>query len=449
MTHRAADLQPVGSTQTLLTERGYGGQSASTVRRTVLPGGVRVLTESMPGVRSVALGLWAGVGSRDEVPALAGVTHFLEHLLFKGTKRRTALDISAELDAVGGELNAFTSKEYTCYHARVLSDDVPLAVDVVCDMVTSSQLPPTEVENERGVILEEIAMRDDDPDDLVHETFTAALYGDSPLGRPISGTVESIEALTRERIRGYYRRRYTADRLVFAAAGSVEHSAVADAVLRAFESAGALGQADRPPASIRRVDRPPRAIVGTSLIERPTELASFMLGVPAVGRGDPRRYAVGVMNAALGGGTSSRLFQEVRERRGLAYSVYSFTSQHVGGGYLAVAGGCTPARLQEVLGICRDELAKVAEGDISVRELQRGKGQLRSSLIMDLEEPGTRMMRLGKSELVPGGLLPVDDSVHAIDAVTLDDVCDVARDLLTAEPTLAVVGPDKALSPLR
>jgi predicted Zn-dependent peptidase len=447
VTHTSAGLRSAVS-ETLLTERGYGGQHGSTVRRTVLPGGLRVLTEHMPGVRSVALGLWADVGSRDEAPALSGVTHFLEHLLFKGTKRRTALDISAELDAVGGELNAFTGKEFTCYHARVLSDDLPLAADVVCDMVTSSQLPPAEVENERGVILEEIAMRDDDPDDLVHETFAAALYGDSPLGRPISGTVETITDMSRERIRGYYRRRYTTDRLVFTAAGNVDHVAAVDEVLMAFERAGALGPPDRTPAETRRGRGQAQTSVGTSLVERPTELATFMFGVPALGRGDPRRYALGMLNAALGGGTSSRLFQQVRERRGLAYSVYSFTSQHVGGGYLAVAGGCTPARLPEVLSICREELAHVATDGITEQELSRGKGQLRSSLVMDLEEPSARMMRLGKSQLVPGGLLSVDESIRAIEAVTLDEVQAVAQEFLTAETTLAVVGPDKALDAL-
>ncbi len=449
MGYLAADKQRAGSTRTLLTEHGDGGQAGSRVRRTVLPGGLRVVTERMPGLRSATLGLWVGVGSCDEAPALAGVTHFLEHLLFKGTGRRTALDISAELDSVGGELNAFTGKEYTCYHARVLAGDVPLAVDVLCDMVTSSRLPPHEVESERNVILEEIALHDDDPDDLVHDAFTLALYGDSPLGRPISGTATSISALTRDQIRGYYRRRYTADRVVFSAAGNVDHQTLVGLVRQAFEAADALGTSTRGPAGLRARPRPPPTVATTALVERPTELTSFVLGVPALGRDDPRRYALGVLNAALGGGTSSRLFQEVRERRGLAYSVYSFTSQYVGTGFLGVAGGCTPAHLDQVLGICRDQVVQLADGGITEVELQRGQGQLRSSLVMDLEEPGARMFRLGKSELVPGGLRSIDDSVRAIDKVTLGEVNQVARDLLQAEPTLAVVGPERALSQLR
>jgi len=445
---QAAVDQLPGSTRTLLTERGAGGFAGTTIRRTVLPGGLRVVTESMPGVRSATVGLWAGVGSRDETPSLAGATHFLEHLLFKGTTRRTALDISAELDAVGGELNAFTGKEYTCYHARVLAADVPGAVDVICDMVTSSRIPAHEVESERSVILDEIAMHDDDPDDVAHDEFARALYGDSPLGRPISGSVESISALTRRQVIGYYRRRYTADNLVFAAAGNVDHRSVVRLVRAAFSAVDALGEPSRSPAGTRTAARRASTHRATVAIERPTELATFVLGVPALDRSDPRRFAFGVLNAVLGGGTSSRLFQEVREQRGLAYSIYSFTSQHVGGGYFAIAGGCMPSKLDSVLGICREQIIRVVDSGITAQELQRGKGQLRGSLVMDLEDSGARMMRLGKSELVPGALLSVDELLGAVDAVTLDDVRRVASDVLDAEPTLAVVGPAKALAKL-
>jgi predicted Zn-dependent peptidase len=437
--------QPLGSTRTLLTERGDGGAVSSTVRRTVLPGGLRVITEHMPAARSATLGIWARVGSRDETASLAGATHFLEHLLFKGTKRRTALDISAELDAVGGELNAFTGKEYTCYHARVLDADVPLAIDVICDMVTSSSIPALEVESERNVILEEIAMHDDDPDDVVHDAFVSAMYGDSPIGRPITGTIDSIGALTRRQLTGHYRRRYTADNLVFAAAGNVDHAAVVRLVRQAFEAAGALGQPDREAALPRAALRSAPTHVTTALVERPTELASFVLGVPALERNHPQRYTMGVLNAVLGGGTSSRLFQEVRERRGLAYSIYSFTSQHVDSGYFAVAGGCMPDRITDVLEICRDEVAKVASAGITVEELERGKGQLRGSLVMGLEDSSARMTRIGRSELVPGGLQTIDEQLAAIDAVTLDDVHALAESVLPADATLAVIGPAKAL----
>ena len=445
MPYLPAAEQPLGSTRTLLTERGDGGAVSSTVRRTVLPGGLRVITEHMPAARSATLGIWAKVGSRDEAASLAGATHFLEHLLFKGTRRRTALDISAELDAVGGELNAFTGKEYTCYHARVLDADVPLAIDVICDMVTSSLIPAHEVESERNVILEEIAMHDDDPDDVVHDAFVEALYGDSPIGRPITGTVDSIGALTRRQLAGHYRRRYTADNLVFAAAGNVDHTAVVRLVREAFEAADALGEADRVAALPRRAVRPTPTRATTALVERPTELASFVLGVPALERNHPQRYAMGVLNAVLGGGTSSRLFQEVRERRGLAYSIYSFTSQHVDSGYFAVAGGCMPDRITDVLEICRDEVAKVASAAITVEELERGKGQLRGSLVMGLEDSSARMTRIGRSELVPGGLHTIDEQLACIDAVTLEDVHAIAEVVLPRESTLAVIGPARAL----
>jgi predicted Zn-dependent peptidase len=440
--------QPLGSTRTLLTEHGDGGAVGSTVRRTVLPGGLRVVTEAMPGTRSATLGIWTGVGSRDETPSLSGATHFLEHLLFKGTPRRSALDISAALDAVGGELNAFTGKEYTCYHARVLGADVPLAIDVICDMVTSSLMPAHEIESERSVILEEIAMHDDDPDDVVHDAFVEALYGDTPLGRPITGSVDSINTLTRRQIVGHYRRRYTAKDLVFAAAGNVDHATVVRQVRAAFAAADALGDPAVGPSPLRLPARSVPTVEGSRLIERRTELTSFVLGMPSLPRNDPRRFAMGVLNATIGGGTSSRLFQEVRERRGLAYTIYSFTSQYVDTGYYALAGGCMPDKLNDVLGICKDELAKVAASGITVEELLRGKGQLRGGLVMGLEDASARMSRIGKSELVPGGLTGIDESLALIDAVSLDDVHALAGDVLTHPATLAVIGPAKALKRL-
>ncbi|MEP6666764.1 MAG: pitrilysin family protein, partial [Nocardioidaceae bacterium] len=370
-------------------------------------------------------------------------------LLFKGTKRRTALDISAELDAVGGELNAFTGKEYTCYHARVLDADVPLAIDVICDMVTSSLMPEHEVDSERNVILEEIAMHDDDPDDVVHDAFVAQLYGDSPIGRPITGTIDSINALTRRQLSGYYARRYTTDNLVFAAAGAVDHLAVVKLVRKAFEQAGTLGDPSRGPGLPRATGSPVRSQAGTSLVERPTEQATFVLGMPSFPRNHPRRFAVGVLNAVIGGGTSSRLFQQVRETRGLAYTIYSFTSQHVDAGYFAVAGGCLPNKLSAVLDICRSELTDVAADGITPEELTRGKGQLRGTLVMGLEDSSARMTRIGKSELVPGGLPGIDETLGLIDAVTLDDVHEGARLILPGDETLAVVGPAKAVSKLR
>ena len=369
------------------------------VERTVLPGGLRVITEHLPAVRSVALGIWVGVGSRDEDEAHAGATHYLEHLLFKGTKRRTALELSSEMDAVGGEMNAFTAKEYTCYYARVLDADLPLAVDVLSDMVTSSLITPKDVDAERNVVLEEIAMNDDDPTDTVHEAFTEKLFGDTPLGRPILGTVDSINAITRDQIFEHYQARYTPEHLVVAAAGNLDHDTVVELVRQSFGAA--LDRAAEPARSRLTGDQLGHAAgVGTTLVSRGIEQANLVLGCEALARTDERRFALGVLNAAFGGGMSSRLFQEVREKRGLAYSVYSFSGQHADTGMWGVYVGCLPSKADEVLAICAEEITKVVEGGLTDAELARGKGQVRGSIVLGLEDPSSRMSRLGKSELV-------------------------------------------------
>ncbi|MGE5292907.1 MAG: M16 family metallopeptidase [Micromonosporaceae bacterium] len=408
------------------------------VMRTVLPGGLRIVTEKLPSVRSAAFGIWAGVGSRDEDVPHAGATHYLEHLLFKGTTRRTALDISAAMDAVGGELNAFTGKEYTCYYARVLDADLPLAIDVVSDMVTSSVISPQDVDAERGVILEEIAMNDDDPSDVVHEAFAAQLFGDTPLGRPILGTVESINRITRDQIAEHYAARYRPENLVVAAAGNVDHDDVMALVHQAFGSV--LGDASPQPPRLTGPGAA-EAAAGVRMVSRRTEQANVVLGTVGLARTDERRFALGVLNAALGGGMSSRLFQEVREKRGLAYSVYSFASQHADTGVFGVYAGCLPAKTDEVLAICRDEIEKVVASGLTNAELDRGKGQMRGSTVLGLEDPSSRMSRLGKSELVHPRLEPVDEILRKIEAVSHDDVREVAALVLAKPKVLAVVGP--------
>ncbi|WP_433183564.1 M16 family metallopeptidase [Actinoallomurus sp. CA-150999] len=416
-----------------------GADGAGVVRRTVLPGGLRVVTETVPTVRSVAFGIWAGVGSRDESIEDAGASHYLEHLLFKGTRKRTALEISSLMDAAGGEMNAFTAKEYTCYYARVLDSDMPLAIDVVSDMVIDSLIEPQDVDAERGVILEEIAMHDDDPTDAVHDEFSAALFGDTPLGRPILGTVESISGIGRDRIARYYRDRYVPQNLVVSAAGNIDHDEVVRQVQAAF--AGVLGDNGQLP-SAPRIGGPGAAPTpGVKSLARPTEQANLILGTVGITRTDERRFALGVLNAALGGGMSSRLFQEIREKRGLAYSVYSYNTQYADTGIFGVYAGCLPAKVDEVLEICRDEVAKVAEHGITEEELERGKGQLRGSFVLGLEDTGSRMSRIGKSELVYDSLLSVDDILGRIEAVTLDDIRTVGRDILGRPMTLTVIGP--------
>jgi predicted Zn-dependent peptidase len=416
------------------------GQVTSRVRRTVLPGGLRVITEQLAGVRSASVGVWVGVGSRDEIPALHGCSHFLEHLLFKGTGSRTAMDISVALDAVGGEFNAFTAKEYTCFHARVLDEDLPLAIDVLGDMVTDSRIAPEDVEAERDVILDEIAMHDDDPDDVVHNLFARQAWGDGPLGRPIAGTAASIGSLTRDQVARFYRRHYRASGMVVAAAGNLEHTEVVRQVRRAFSRNGFLAGNGRP-AVPQPTSRVRRVHPGSSRATRPFEQVNLVVGVNGLTRHDERRFALGVLNAALGGSTSSRLFQEVRERRGLAYSVYSFASHHADAGLAGVAVGCLPDRLDDVLATVRGELAKVAAEGITPEELERGKSQLRGGMVLGLEDSGSRMSRLGKAELVYDELLTLDEVIARIDAVSCHDVRALAAALFRQPEILAVVGP--------
>jgi predicted Zn-dependent peptidase len=410
------------------------------VRRSVLPGGLRIVTESLPAVRSAAVGIWASVGSRDEGLDHAGATHYLEHLLFKGTSKRTALEISSAMHAVGGELNAFTGKEYTCYYARILDADLPLAVDVLADMVTGSLIEQKDVDAERGVILEEIAMNEDEPSDTVHEAFAAQLFGDTPLGRPILGTAASINEITREQIAGHYAARYTPPDLVVAVAGNLDHDTVTQQVTDAFADALTGPVAPTPPR-LAATDDSLAPGTGVRLVPRTIEQANLVLGCAGMSRTDPNRFALGVLNAALGGGMSSRLFQEVREKRGLAYSVYSFASQHSDTGMWATYIGCLPAKADEVLAICQEEIAKVIAGGLTGAELDRGKGQLRGSLVLGLEDPSSRMSRLGKSELVYSRLEPVDEVLASIEAVTHDDVRRVAAEILGRPKVLAVVGP--------
>jgi predicted Zn-dependent peptidase len=412
-----------------------------TVRRTVLPNGLRVLTEAVPAMRSVSFGIWVAVGSRDETRQTAGVSHFLEHLLFKGTRRRSALEISAAIEAVGGETNAFTTKEYTCYYARVLDSDLPLAIDVMCDLVVDSVLSESDVETERGVILEEIAMHDDEPGEEVHDLFAESMYGDHPLGRLISGTVETISPMSRRQIQAFYQRRYVMPAMVIAAAGNLDHAMVVRLVKEAL--ADQLGDSQAP--LLRRgADRgsAPRVRRGRLRVhDKDTEQAHLVLGGAALPRDDDRRFALGVLNNAVGGGMSSRLFQEIRERRGLAYSVYSYTTQFADSGVYGVYAGCAPGKVDEVLALAREELLRVADHGITDEEISRGKGMLKGSLVLGLEDTGSRMSRLGKGELLYDELLTVDQILTRVDAVAPDEIRSVAREVLGATPSLAVVGP--------
>ena len=432
------------------SEQTVGQDGDAIVRRSVLPGGVRVLTEHMPGLRSATVGAWVGVGSRDESDGHHGSTHFLEHLLFKGTARRTAMDIAEAFDAVGGEANAATGKEHTCYYARVLDTDLPMAVDVIADMVTSARLDTDELETERGVILEELAMNDDDPSDVVHEQFAALVLGEHALGRPIGGTPDTIRAVPRDAVWEHYREHYQSSTLVVTAAGGVDHDLLCKQVTEALH-AGRLGP--RRGARSRAVGAcPARACAAGEdgipaqgverTIRRHTEQANVIVGGTSLTATDPRRFTLSVLNAVLGGGMSSRLFQEIRERRGLAYSTYSFAS-----------GPRRHRRLRPVRGLHaragrrgrradgRGVGADRATTPITQAELERSMGQLSGGLVLGMEDSGSRMSRLGKSELVHGSLMSIDESLELIRAVTVQDVQDLAADLASRPRSVVRVGP--------
>ena len=420
-----------------------GQDGGALVRRTVLPGGVRVLTEAMPGLRSATIGWWIGVGSRDEATGHHGSTHFLEHLLFKGTERRSAMEIASAFDAVGGEANAVTGKEHTCYYARVLDDDLPMAVDVLCDMVSSARLDAGDVESERGVILEELAMNDDDPGDVVHERFAEAVLDGHPLGRPIGGTPETIRAVGRDDIAEHYEQHYRAPGLVVTVAGGIDHDEVCRLVAERLRASGWPLPAGDAPAGRRPVDGAvrPDGAPGRIVVRRPTEQANVVLGTRALTATDDRRYAMSVLNAVLGGGMSSRLFQEIRERRGLAYSVYSFASGYSDDGYFGLYAGCTPQKTGEVIRLLVAELERLAADGVPDEELARAHGQLRGGLVLGLEDTGSRMSRLGKAELVYGEYVGLDAALDRVRAVTAQDVQALAAELAGRSRTLAVVGP--------
>lgn len=419
------------------------GQDGAVVRRSILPGGVRVLTETMPGLRSATIGAWVGVGSRDETDGHFGSTHFLEHLLFKGTGRRSAMDIAQAFDEVGGEANAATGKEHTCYYARVRDTDLPMALDVIADMVTSARIDPDELETERGVILEELAMNDDDPTDVVHEAFSKAVLGDHDLGRPIGGTPTSIRAVPREAVWEHYTWHYRPETLVISAAGGVDHDALCAQVSSALAHGGwHLDPAASPRARRNSDPIPGLGVLGTeATIRRSVEQANVIIGSLGLSATDDRRFTLSVLNAAFGGGMSSRLFQEIREKRGLAYSTYSFGSGHGGAGVFGLYAGCAPANVDQVTDLMTAELEKLADSGLTPDELKRSIGQLSGGMVLGLEDSGSRMSRLGKAELVHGELLSISETLDRVRAVTLTDVQELAKELASRARSTVRVGP--------
>jgi len=394
-----------------------------------------IVTEAMSEVRSVSIGLWFDVGSRDEPEEIAGTSHFLEHLLFKGTPSRSAKDIADAFDAVGGDVNAFTGKEYTCYYARVLDDDLGMAFDVLSDMVTSSSLDSQELESERNVILEEIAMHEDAPDELVHDLFYRAMWDGHPLGRPVLGFNETVGAVSRDQLEGYWRERYSAPNLVVAAAGNLDHDRIVELVADRF-SEGVDGR------KTLRAGIAPRPIRGVNVHRRPTEQAHIVMGTQGLHRSHEDRYVLAALDTVLGGGMSSRLFQEVREKRGLAYAVYSYSSMFADTGTFAVYAGTTPQNAHTVMDIITTELASVAANGITPQELERAKGHLRGALVLSSEDPGSRMNRLGRQQLALGEIMSLDELIARFEALEIEDLKRVAEEILGAgSPHITVVGP--------
>lgn len=403
-------------------------------KRTTLDSGMTIVSEHMSEVRSVSTGFWFDVGARDEPDQIAGASHFLEHLLFKGTPTRSAKDIADAFDAVGGDVNAFTGKEYTCYYARVLDADVSMSLDIIADMMTHSVIDPTELESERKVILEEIAMHEDAPDELVHDLFYRSMWDGHPLGRPVLGYNKTISSVKRDEVVDYWRERYSPANMVVASAGRVDH----DALVEMVES-----RVDRPAGrKTLRSGPPPAWNPGASVYRRPTEQAHIVAGVEGLHRAHEDRHALAILDTILGGGMSSRLFQEIREKRGLAYAVYSYRSLFADTGTFSIYAGTTPQNAQTVMEIIREQIESLTSDGVTQAEFERAKGHVKGSIVLSSEDAGSRMSRLGKQQLTTGEILSMDELIARYEAIELDDVNRVAQNVLAGKDLhVTVVGP--------
>ena len=406
---------------------------------TTLDAGPRVASEPLPSVRSVAVGLWIGAGSRHEDEARAGLSHFLEHLIFKGSASYSALEIAEIFDALGGELNASTGRDYTVVYARVLDEHLERALDVMTDMVFAPALE--DIDSEREVVLEEIAMVEDTPQELVHDLFTEAVFGDHPLGRPVLGSAEVISSVPRRTIAAYHRARYRPDNVVVAAAGSLEHDRVVDLVARMVEKR-AGEPARKPSARPPLVTTPPAAL---RFQRKDTEQYHVCVGAPGIARSDHRRFTASVLDGVLGGSASSRLFQEIREKRGLAYAVYTFASQYADTGQIGVYLGTREENLGDCLEIVREQLGAVAGGNLRPEEVERAKENLKGRIMLAMELTSNRMSRIGKAHVTDTELLSLDRILAEIEAVDVEGVAQLAEVLFAPEKlSIAAVGPNES-----
>jgi predicted Zn-dependent peptidase len=402
-----------------------------TIVRDVLPNGLRVLTERIPHVRSVSIGVWLTRGSRHEPEAQSGIAHFVEHMLFKGTATRSAEDIAQAIDSIGGQMDAFTAKEYASYYIKVLDDHLPLAVDVLADMVMNPAFAGDDLDREKKVVLEEIKMVEDTPDDLVHELFIETLWGGHPLGRPILGTRDTVESLTQQGLREYFAGAYTAPNLIVAAVGNLEHARVTDLIAGAFErlSGGTAPIGHAPPTVV------PRTVVRTKDLEQ----SHVCLGTSGYRQDHEDRHASYVLNTVLGGSMSSRLFQNVREKRGLAYSVFSGLSAYRDTGAMTIYAGCANDAVGELIDVVIAEIRRLRDEPLPVPELQRAKDHLKGSLMLNLESTSSRMSHIARQEIYFDRQFGLDETLEGIDRVSREDVRRVACDLFAPEGLAATV----------
>ncbi|WP_434511655.1 M16 family metallopeptidase [Desulfitobacterium sp. AusDCA] len=403
-------------------------------QKAVLSNGVRVITEEIDYVRSVSIGLWVGAGSRDEREGNEGISHFIEHMLFKGTKNRTARELAESLESVGGQLNAFTTKEFTCFYAKVLDENLDLSIDVLSDMFFNSLFDEKEIEKEKRVVIEEIKMYEDSPDELIHDLFSEYVWDDHPLGKPILGTEESIRGLSREKILDYLSHHYAPDNLVVAVAGKINHEDVLKKLTPIFGEFKRGGK--------RILEGTPKEQAIQRYNTKDTEQMHLIIGVPGLGQDDEDIYPMHIFNNILGGGLSSRLFQEIREQRGLAYSVYSYHSTYVDTGMFAIYAGTTPSNTQEVVECILAELQEMRANGITADELAKTKAQIKGGLYLGLESASSRMSRLGKTELCYDRVISPEEMVEKLEKVTLEDVKRVMNRLWVKNKlSLVMLGP--------
>ncbi|MFZ5633928.1 MAG: M16 family metallopeptidase [Bacillota bacterium] len=404
------------------------------IKKVVLSNGIDLLTEDIPHVRSLAVGVWVNVGSRDESDQVAGISHFIEHMMFKGTGKRTAKQIAEALDAVGGQLNAFTTKEYTCYYARVLDEHFELALDVLSDMLFNSKLAVPDIDRERNVILEEIKMYEDTPDELVHDVFANTIWQMHPLGRPIIGHADVIKGMGRDSILDYLGKYYVPDNIVIAVAGNIDHDFAAEKISAYFG-----GMRGTPSPRVMDLPSPQKEI---TCREKETEQVHLCVGAPGLPLDHEQIYVFQLVNTVLGGGLSSRLFQEIREQRGLVYSIYSYHSSYHDTGLFCVYAGLSRENVGPALELIFREINDIKNNGVSDRELRRAKDQLKGNLLLSLENVNTRMSRLGKSQLYLGKVVSPEEIVQRIEKVTVEDIKSLAGERLNPDNfAMASVGP--------